>query len=147
MRPKGLLRAILPLAVCFSLASTPALAHRLKPQVINVGQRYAQGLEQKAGGFTFALIEELKGGSVEFFRVEEKVGLHFHPKENHFLYILKGKAKGQIEEITAELNPGDFVVIPARMKHKLERLGDEPVDFLLFSSPPFHPKDIVWVEK
>jgi quercetin dioxygenase-like cupin family protein len=85
---------------------------------------------------------------VELFQLDS-VKTHYHPKGNHFLYILKGRAKGQIGSVTAEVGPGDLVVIPAGKahQHKLEKIGDEPVVFLLFSTPSFREKDIVWAEK
>lgn len=75
--------------------------------------------------------------------------MHYHPAENHFLYILKGRAKGQIGSVTAEVGPGDLVVIPAGKDHvhKFEAIGSDPVVFLLFSTPPFRAEDIVWIEQ
>lgn len=120
----------------------------LQPGVYKIEDLLKKGLDQKAGGFHFTVIAEARTGSVELFQIED-VKSHFHPKENHFLYIVKGKAKGQIGEITAEVGPGDLVVIPAgkKFQHKLTKIGDEPVVFLLFSTPPFKAEDIVWVEK
>ena len=120
----------------------------LQPGVFKIEDILKKGLDQRAGRFNFSVIAEARTGSVELFQIEE-VKSHFHPGENHFLYIVKGKAKGQIGEVTAEVGPGDLVVIPAgkRFQHKLTKLGDERVVFLLFSTPPFKPQDIVWVEK
>ena len=120
----------------------------LQPGVFKIEDILKKGLDQKAGGFNFSVSAQARTGSVELFQIED-VKSHFHPGENHFLYIIKGKARGQIGDVTAELRPGDLVVIPAgkKFQHKLTKLGDEPVVFLLFSTPPFKPQDIVWVEK
>ncbi len=124
-----------------------AAIKRLQPGVFKVEEILKKGLDQKAGGFTFTVIAEARTGSVELFQIED-VKTHFHPKENHFLYVIKGKAKGQIGDISAEVGPGDLVVIPAgkKFQHKLAKIGDEPVVFLLFSTPPFRAQDISWVE-
>jgi len=128
--------------------SEKAAMKSLQPGVFKIEDLLKKGLDQRAGGFNFSVIGEARTGSVELFQIED-VKSHFHPGENHFLYIIKGKAKGQIGEITAEVGPGDLVIIPAgkKFQHKLTKLGDEPVVFLLFSTPPFKPQDIVWVEK
>ncbi len=120
----------------------------LQPGIHKIEEVLQKGLDQKAGGFNFTVLGEARTGSVELFQIDD-VKPHFHPRENHFLYILKGKAKGQIGEVTAEVGPGDLVVIPAgkKFQHKLTKIGDEPVVFLLFSTPPFNAKDIVWMEK
>lgn len=109
-------------------------------------QRIAQGLDKKSEGFEYTIVFESKTGSVELFRIDKGVKLHHHPKENHILYILKGRGKGQVGNVTAEVGPGQIVVIPAGVKHKLERIGAEPLDFILFSTPPFVAGDIVWDE-
>jgi quercetin dioxygenase-like cupin family protein len=120
----------------------------LQPAVIHIEDVLSKGLEQKVEGFNFSVLARAKTGSVELFQIED-VKPHFHPKENHFLYILKGRAKGQIGDLQAEVKPGDLVIIPAgkKYKHSFTKIGDEPVVFLLFSSPPFKPKDIVWTDK
>jgi mannose-6-phosphate isomerase-like protein (cupin superfamily)/DNA-binding beta-propeller fold protein YncE len=118
-----------------------------KPDIINVTDRIAGRLDRERAGFRFTVAFESPTGSVELFRIEQGVALHKHPKENHVLYILNGRGKGQIGDQTAEVGPGQIVVIPANVSHKLERIGDEPLDFILFSTPGFHPDDIVWLEE
>lgn len=140
------------LVIGAALVHTPraALGARqpLKPAVIKIDDVLKKGLTQRAGGFNFSVVAEAETGGVELFSLKA-VKRHYHPKENHFLYILKGRAKGQIGSVTAEVGPGDLVVIPAGKDyaHKLEAIGADPVVFLLFSTPPFHPEDIVWVER
>ena len=139
--------------VAFVVASvgvwTPALSQQapLKPAVIHVDDVLKMGLTQKAGGFSFSVLEETATGGVELFSLNA-VKRHYHPHENHFLYILKGRAKGQIATVSAEVGPGDLVVIPAGKDypHQFEAIGADPVVFLLFSTPPFHAQDIVWVQ-
>ena len=140
-------------AIAFTAASmssqAPALSQQaaLKPAVIHVEDVLKLGLTQKAGGFSFSVLEETATGGVELFSLKD-VKRHYHPHENHFLYILKGRAKGQIANISAEVGPGDLVVIPAGKDypHQFEAIGEDPVVFLLFSTPPFHAQDIVWVQ-
>lgn len=122
-------------------------AMTLKPAVIHVDDELKKGLTQKAGGFSFSVLAETGTGGIELFSLKA-VKRHYHPLENHFLYILKGRAKGQIANVTAEVGPGDLVVIPAGkdFAHQFEAIGPEPVEFLLFSTPPFHAKDITWLQ-
>lgn len=117
-----------------------------KPTIIDAAQRIAQGLDQQREGFQFTFVYEVPTGSVELFRIDKGVALHKHPKENHVLYILKGRGQGTIGNQTAEVGPGQIVVIPANVPHKLERIGDLPLDFILFSTPAFNPNDIVWLK-
>ena len=146
--------SLFPLATVWAEGPAPAAKAKkaavkpLQPGVVNVHEVLKRGLDQKARGFNFAVLVKAKTGSVELFQIDE-VKTHFHPRENHFLYILSGRAKGQIGDIAAEVGPGDLVIIPAgkKFQHTLTKIGDEPVNFLLFSTPPFDPKDITWVEQ
>jgi len=133
-------------AVPFQARAASKMA--LKPAVIKIEDALKKGLTQKVGGFNFSVLAEGQTGGVELFSLTA-VKKHYHPMENHFLYIVKGRAKGQIGTVTAEVGPGDLVVIPAGKDyaHKLDAIGSEPVVFLLFSTPPFNANDIVWVEK
>ena len=118
-----------------------------QPNVVTVADRITSGLDQEREGFRYSVTFDSKTGSVEIFRIEQGVRLHKHPKENHILYILSGRGRGQIGDKAAEVGPGQVVVIPANVPHKLERIGSEPLDFILFSTPGFNPNDIVWLEE
>jgi quercetin dioxygenase-like cupin family protein len=72
-----------------------------KPQIIDPAQRIAQGLDQQREGLQFTVVFSSQSGSVELFRIDQGVALHKHPKENHVLYILRGRGLGTIGDKTA----------------------------------------------
>lgn len=117
-----------------------------KPQIIDINQRIAQSLSVGSEGYQYVSLFATETGSVELFRIGSSIALHKHPKENHVLYVLKGRGKGTIGASSAEVGPGQIVVIPANVPHQLKRIGDEPLDFILFSTPPFRSKDIHWLK-
>ena len=118
----------------------------LQPQVFDVAKKLGQ-LDINAEYFKYSVLAATETGGVELVRVDDKIPLHMHPKETHFVYIYKGRAKGTVGDVTAEVGPGQLVVIPAGVPHSFERIGDTPVEIILFSSPPFMEKDIVWLDK
>ncbi|MBI2653967.1 cupin domain-containing protein [Candidatus Woesearchaeota archaeon] len=118
----------------------------LQPDVFDVPKKLGQ-LDMETDYFKYSVLAEVETGSIELLRIDEKIPMHMHPKENHFVYIFKGKAKGIVGDVTAEVSPGQLVAIPAGVPHSFERVGDTPVEAILFSSPPFVPNDIVWLEK
>ena len=117
----------------------------LTPAAFEIPKRLGQ-LDIDANYFKYTVLAETDTGGVELIRVDDKIPMHMHPKENHFVYIYKGKAKGTVGDVTAEVGPGQMIAIPAGMPHSLERIGDTPVEIILFSTPPFVQKDIVWLE-
>ena len=118
----------------------------LQANVFDIPKRLGQ-LDIDANYFKYTVLAETETGSVELLRVDDRIPMHMHPKENHFVYIFKGRAKGIVGDVTAEVGPGQMIAIPAGVPHSLERIGDTPVEIILFSTPHFVQKDIVWLEK
>ncbi len=118
----------------------------LQAGVFDVPKKLGQ-LDIDADYFKYTVLAETEKGGIELLRVDGKIPMHMHPKENHFVYIFKGRAKGTIGDTSAEIGAGQLVAIPAGIPHSLERIGDAPVEIILFSTPPFVPADIVWLDK
>src|SRR3989338_7403072 len=118
----------------------------LQANVFDVPKKLGQ-LDIDADYFKYAILAETETGSIELLRVDDKIPTHMHPKENHFVYIFKGKAKGTIGDVTAEVGAGQLIAIPAGVPHSFERIGDTPVEIILFSTPPFTPGDTVFLEQ
>ena len=58
-------------------------------------------------------------------------GFWYDQDENEWVIVLKGAARLRIGDQTVELNPGDFVTIPAHKKHRVEwTTPDEPTIWL-----------------
>ena len=119
---------------------------KIKADIFDISKRMGQ-LDVNADYFKYSVLDETDTGSVELVRVDDKIPMHIHPKENHFVYIYKGKAKGTVGDVAAEVSAGQLIAIPAGVPHSLERIGDAPVEIILFSTPPFMLKDIVWLEE
>mgnify|MGYP001615519351 CR=1 FL=1 len=118
----------------------------LKPNIFDVPKKLGQ-LDLETPYFKYTILAQTETGSIELLRVDDRIPLHMHPKENHFVYIYKGRAKGTVGDVTAEVGPGQLVAIPATVPHSFERIGDMPVEIILFSTPPFVPGDTVFLEK
>lgn len=118
----------------------------LKADIFDVPKRLGQ-LDLETDYFKYTVLTGVETGSIELIRLDDKIPKHMHPKENHFVYIFKGRAKGSVGDVTAEVGSGQLVAIPAGVPHSFERIGDTPVEIILFSSPPFVPGDTVFLEK
>src|SRR3989338_215597 len=118
---------------------------QLKANVFDIPKRLGQ-LELESPYFKYTVVAETETGSVELIRLEDKIPMHIHPKENHFVYVYKGRAKGTVGDVNAEVGRGQLVAIPAVVPHTFERIGDTPVEIILFSTPPFMPGDTVFLE-
>jgi len=118
----------------------------LKPEIFDVPKKFGQ-LDLESDYFKYTILANAEMGGIELIRLNDEVPMHMHPKENHFVYIYKGKAKGTVGDVTAEVSTGQLIAIPAGIPHKLERIGDSPVEIILFSTPPFVVGDTVFLER
>ena len=118
----------------------------LQADIFDVPKKMAQ-LDLETDYFKYAVLAGTETGSIELIRLDEKIPMHMHPKENHFVFVYKGRAKGTVGDANAEVGPGQLVAIPAGVPHGFERIGDAPVEIILFSTPPFTPGDTVFLEK
>ena len=119
---------------------------QLQAGIFDVPKKLGQ-LELQTDYFKYTILASAETGSIELIRLDDKIPMHMHPKENHFVYIFKGRAKGTVGSVTAEVSPGQLVAIPAGVPHSFERIGGTPVEVILFSTPPFTPGDTVFLEK
>jgi putative monooxygenase len=61
---------------------------------------------------------------------------HYHPYSEEFMYLVRGTVLARIEgqqEIT--LNPGDALMVPKTVKHRVENRGDEEACMVFHASP------------
>ena len=117
----------------------------LQAGIFDVPKKLGQ-LDLESPYFKYTVLASAETGSIELIRLDDMIPMHMHPKENHFVYIYKGRAKGTVGNVNAEVGPGQLVAIPAGVTHSFERIGDTPVEIILFSSPPFMPSDTVFLE-
>ena len=117
----------------------------LQASIFDIPKKLGQ-LDLETAYFKYTVLASTETGGIELIRLDDRIPMHMHPKENHFVYVFRGKAKGTVGTVTAEVSAGQLVAIPAGVPHSFERIGDTPVEIILFSSPPFMPGDTVFLE-
>ncbi len=128
------------------LIPKPVEKGMIQPQLVNVQDQFNQTFEKGfVGTSKYVAITSVPSGSIELFRFTV-IPKHIHQNQNHFLYILKGRASGSIGDVKGEVGPGTLVVIPAGVPHGFKSVGNESVDFILFSSPKFDTADTMKLE-
>jgi len=64
---------------------------------------------------------------------------HFHRASEEFYFILEGSGRMEIDGETAEVNPGDSILIPAGAWHQIRAASS--LRFLCTCSPPWSAAD------
>jgi quercetin dioxygenase-like cupin family protein len=71
--------------------------------------------------------------------------LHSHPDGVHRLYVIEGRVRFTVGSQTKELGPGDYIMIPRDVPHRVEAVGGKAW-YASVDTPPIDPKKIVWIE-
>lgn len=67
--------------------------------------------------------------------------LHVHEDYHEVYYVLKGKGSVVLSAQSHALRPGTVVVIPAGTPHSLHAEPGEPLEFVIFGTPPLPIED------
>jgi mannose-6-phosphate isomerase-like protein (cupin superfamily) len=78
-----------------------------------------------------------QGGVANVHVVQVTQGLrHVHAAYDEVYYVLSGRGTITLDERTSRLRPGSVVVIPAGVPHALAAEPGQPIEFIIFGTPP-----------
>jgi len=66
---------------------------------------------------------------------------HSHRGYDETYFVLAGQGKILLAEKEYQLRPGAVVVIPAGIIHSLQAEGENPLEFIIFGTPPLSIDD------
>lgn len=66
--------------------------------------------------------------------------LHFHNHTEELYHILEGSGTMTLGKRDEQVGPGDTIVIPPRLHHKISG-GSRGISFICVTSPPYDPED------
>ena len=130
----------------FGFLMEKAKEKQLEAEIFDIPKKMGQ-LDLETDYFKYSVLAQAPTGGVEILRLDDSIPKHVHPKENHFVYVYRGRARGIIGDAQVEVASGQMIAIPAGIAHSIERIGDVPVEIILFSTPPFTPHDTVFLNK
>ena len=78
--------------------------------------------------------------------VSGTIPMHLHPDGVHRMYVLEGQLRCTIGKETMVMEPGDYMMIPRSVRHRLERAGEGKTYFVTVDTPPIDPKNNIWLE-
>lgn len=63
---------------------------------------------------------------------------HLHNRAEQFFYVLQGIATLEVAGVIHILNAGEGLHVPAGQPHTLSNQNEQPLEFLVVSTPPSH---------
>ena len=71
----------------------------------------------------------------------QRTRVHRHDETEEAYYILSGDAAMQVGGETERVGPGDAVLIPPGVEHRITCIGPEPLAFLCICAPAYRDED------
>lgn len=78
-------------------------------------------------------------GGVVFLREGEFVCEHYHPYSEEFVHVVAGNVTMRVGDEEVPLGPGDALVVPIGVRHRVTHGGGEPAH-LVFHLCPLAPR-------
>jgi len=72
-----------------------------------------------------------------------EAGEHIHPDAEHSLYVISGEVLVRAGDLETTLRAGDYISIPAGMKHGYSVPADKPALLISMDAPPYDPRKTV----
>jgi quercetin dioxygenase-like cupin family protein len=155
-------RRFLTQAAASALALPPALSALALPPALRAADERASAVTSTAGP-TIVRTRELMARepnpsttSGHLWRLHQsatsrtnlvemrgEAGEHIHPDAEHSLYVISGQVTVKAGGIETTLNPGDYISIPAGMKHGYTVPADKPALLLSMDAPPYDAKKTI----
>ena len=68
-----------------------------------------------------------------------KIKLHSHSREDHIVYVVRGKGTVRLDQQTRDVKSGDIFMIPKDLPHGFSKSGDENLVLLVVGTPGWKP--------
>lgn len=79
-------------------------------------------------------------GNVHVVRVTAG-GEHYHLAYDETYFFLSGSGTLRVEETVVPVSPGSVAVIPSGLVHSLLSDSEQPLEFIIFGTPPMSIED------
>jgi quercetin dioxygenase-like cupin family protein len=70
-------------------------------------------------------------------------GEHIHPDAEHSLYVISGEVVVRAGKLETTLRAGDYISIPAGMKHDYRVPANQPALLISMDAPPYNPQKTI----
>ncbi|GAA5193990.1 cupin domain-containing protein [Rugosimonospora acidiphila] len=98
-------------------------------------------VDRRRGGELRVLLGPKTVGSTSGFmgvatlRPGERIGEHYHPYSEEFLYVTRGEITVDLDDQPISLSPGEGLFIPRHTRHRLRNAGTEPAEAVFHLGP------------
>jgi quercetin dioxygenase-like cupin family protein len=119
-----------------------ATATQSGPTIVRTRELMAKEPSTGGGGHLWRLHQSATSRT-NLVEMRGVAGEHIHPDAEHSLYVISGEVKVRAGALETTLREGDYISIPAGMKHGYTVPADKTALLLSMDAPPYDPQKTI----
>jgi quercetin dioxygenase-like cupin family protein len=141
LKQSGVFAAALPQSLNAADAPTPARA--AEPTIVRTRELMAREPNPNPVGGHVWRLHQSATSRTNLVEMRGEAGEHIHPDAEHSLYVISGEVTVRAGGLETTLRPGDYISIPAGMKHGYTVPADKSALLLSMDAPPYDPQKTI----
>ena len=141
LKRAGTLALVLPPALQAADAPTPAKG--AVPTLVRTRELMAREPNPSATAGHVWRLHQSATSRTNLVEMRGEAGQHIHPNAEHSLYVIIGEVMVQAGDLETTLHAGDYISIPAGMKHGYRVPADKTALLISMDAPPYDPQKTV----
>ena len=137
----GALALALPPAL--RAADAPAAATASEPTIVRTRELMAREPNSSTTAGHVWRLHQSATSRTNLVEMRGEAGEHIHPDAEHSLYVISGEVTVRAGSMETTLRAGDYICIPAGMKHGYRVPADQPALLISMDAPPYDPQKTI----
>jgi len=133
----------LALSATLRAANGAAQASGTEPTIVRTRELMAREPNpSRTNGYVWRLHQSARSRT-NLVEMRGDAGEHIHPDAEHSLYVISGEVMVKAGGMETTLRAGDYISIPAGMKHGYTVPADKPALLISMDAPPYDPQKTI----
>ena len=124
-------------------AESPAPASPAAPTIVRTRELMAREPNPSTTANHVWRLHQSATSRTNLVEMRGEAGEHIHPDAEHSLYVISGEVLVRAGDLETTLRAGDYISIPAGMKHGYSVPVDKPALLISMDAPPYDPRKTI----
>ena len=133
----------LALPPVLNAADAPAPATAVAPTIVRTRELMAREPNASTTSGRVWRLHQSVTSRTNLVEMRGEAGEHIHPDAEHSLYVISGQLTVRAGDLETTLSAGDYISIPAGMKHGYSVPADKPALLISMDAPPYDPQKTI----
>ena len=124
-------------------AADPPVPASLEPTIVRTRELMAREPNTSTTSGHVWRLHQSATSRTNLVQMRGEAGEHIHPDAEHSLYVISGEVSVRAGDLQTTLRAGDYISIPAGLKHGYSVPSDKPALLISMDAPPYDPQKTI----